>query len=372
LNARLIVDNAGEIKFIEGFINDITVRKQATDLLLGQEKQLRKENLLLRSRMKERYRFGRIIGKSDAMQMVYELIIKAAATDENVIVYGESGTGKELVASEIHTMSTRKSRPFVTVNCGAIPENLMESEFFGYKRGAFTGANSDRKGYLDQADKGTIFLDELGEIDVRLQVKFLRVLEGGGYIPLGSNQVKIPDIRIIAATNKDFKTELQAGRIREDFFYRIHVIPIYMPPLRERKDDIPLLLEHFLGIKYGEKAIPKIPGQIVDAMMEYNWPGNVREFQNTLNRYVSLKKLDFFGSCVSDAAMMTKPQQEISLRVEDQGYPLQKALSEYEKTYLLKLLEANRWNKGKVAGILEIDRKTLYRKLSHHGILAPQ
>jgi PAS domain S-box-containing protein len=371
LNARPIVDNAGEIKFIEGFINDITVRKQVTDLLLEQGQQLRKENVLLRSRMKERYRFGRIIGKSKAMQEVYELIIKAAATDENVIVYGESGTGKELVASEIHTMSTRKSRPFVTVNCGAIPENLMESEFFGYKRGAFTGANSDRKGYLDQADKGTIFLDELGEIDVRLQVKLLRVLDGGGYIPLGSNQVKIPDLRIIAATNKDFKTELQAGRIREDFFYRIHVIPIHMPPLRERKDDIPLLLEHFLGIRYGGKETPKIPGQVVDAMMEYDWPGNVREFQNTLNRYVSLKKLDFFGSRVSDVVTMAKQPQEISLRVEDQGYPLQDAVSEYEKTYILKLLEANRWNKGKVAGILEIDRKTLYRKLSRYGMLDP-
>jgi transcriptional regulator with PAS, ATPase and Fis domain len=196
-------------------------------------------------------------------------------------------------------------------------------------------------------------------------------LDGGGYIPLGSNQVKIPDIRIIAATNKDFKTELQAGRIREDFFYRIHVIPIYMPPLRERKDDIPLLLEHFLGIKYGGKETPKIPGQVVDAMMDYDWPGNVREFQNTLNRYVSLKKLDFFGSRVSDVVTMAKQPQEISLRIEDQGCPLQDAVSEYEKTYILKLLEANRWNKGKVAGILEIDRKTLYRKLSRYGMLDP-
>ena len=169
------------------------------------------------------------------MQKVYELILRAAATSINVIVYGESGTGKELVAKAIHGMSDRAGQKFVPVNCGAIPQHLLESEFFGYKKGAFTGAVADKAGYLDHADKGTLFLDELGEIDVATQVKLLRVLEGNGYTPVGGHEAKTTDVRIISATNRDLKALVEKGRIREDFFYRIHILPIYLPPLRERK-----------------------------------------------------------------------------------------------------------------------------------------
>ncbi len=180
------------------------------------------------------------------MQEVYELILKAAATNANAIIYGESGTGKELVARAIHRLNNRKEGRFIPVNCGAIPENLLESEFFGYRKGAFTGAAADKEGYLDLADGGTLFLDELGEIGPNLQVKLLRVLEGGGYSAVGGRDVKKPDVRIIAATNRDLKAQVNRGLMREDFFYRVHIIPIQLPSLRERREDIPLLIEHFM------------------------------------------------------------------------------------------------------------------------------
>jgi len=369
LNARTILNEMGELKFIEGFINDVTVRKQATDILLEQEEQLRRENILLKSKMKDRYKFGRIIGKSQVMQEVYELIIKAAASSESVVIYGESGTGKELVARAIHEMSDRKPYPFVAVNCGAIPENLMESEFFGYKKGAFTGANSDREGYLDRANKGILFLDELEEIELKLQVKLLRVLEGAGFTPLGGGDLKKPDFRIIAATNRDLERELIAGTIREDFYYRIHIIPIRIPPLRERKEDIPLLIEHFLKTNYPENKQPKIPGNVMDALEEYDWPGNVREFQNTLNRYITLKKLDFLASHRREQAIESPLDlTRVHSQKEGQVASLREAVLNYERAYIQKLLRENHWHRGRVSKLLGIDRKTLYRKIASHGL----
>lgn len=366
LNARTILNENGDLKFIEGFINDVTVRKQATDILIEQEEQLRLENILLRSKMRDRYRFGRIVGKSQVMQEVYELIIKAAASDESVVVYGESGTGKELVAKAIHETSARKQSPFVAVNCGAIPENLMESEFFGYRRGAFTGANSDRDGYLDRADKGILFLDELEEIELKLQVKLLRVLEGAGFTPLGSGDLKKPDFRVIAASNRDLERELSKGTIREDFFYRIHIIPIHIPPLRERKEDIPLLIESFLKANYPENNQPKIPGSVMDALEEYDWPGNVREFHNTLNRYITLKKLDFLTSHRKDPMIeLDLDLEQDQLGREGQVASLKEAVLHYERTYIQKLLKENRWHRGRVSKLLGIDRKTLYRKMNN-------
>ena len=214
----------------------------------------------LRSSQHNRDRFGNIIGKSPAIQRVYELILNAAATDANVILYGESGTGKELVAHAIHEMSSRKSGSFVPVNCGAIPETLMESEFFGHRKGAFTGAIIDKHGFLDLADGGTLFLDELGEIGQSMQVKLLRAIDGGGFTPIGGSQVKTPDLRIIAATNRDVAEQVRKGVIREDFFYRIHVIPIQLPALRERKEDIPLPGRAFRGeVRQKPEAAPSDP-----------------------------------------------------------------------------------------------------------------
>ncbi|MCG6911700.1 MAG: sigma 54-interacting transcriptional regulator [Deltaproteobacteria bacterium] len=370
LNARKIVDEKGHLKFIEGFIKDVTIRKQTTDILIEQDEQLRRENILLRSKIKDRYKFGRLVGKSPLMQVVYELIVKAAATDENVIIYGESGTGKELVAKAIHEMSSRADKPFLTVNCGAIPENLLESEFFGYKKGAFTGAGADKKGYLDTVDKGTLFLDELGEIDPLMQVKLLRVLDGGGFKPVGGMTSLHPDIRIIAATNRNLKEAIREGRMREDFFYRIHVIPIQMPPLRERKEDILLLLEHFLKLKYPDELFPRIPGNVLDAMLAYDWPGNVREFQNTLYRYTTLNQLDFLSSQEREHKpfrTMGVAHEPIVPIVDAQG-TLRDAVSAFEKEYILRLLEAHKWQRSRVAEQLGIDRKTLYRKIARYNL----
>ncbi len=216
---------------IEGFLTDFTVFKQT-------EQKLRNENLFLRSTIKDRYKFDNIIGRCSAMQGVYEHILTAAGTSDSVFISGESGTGKELVARAIHNASDRSEGQFVAVNCGAIPENLIENEFFGSKKGAFTGSNIDKSGYLDAADGGTLFLDELSEVSLPLQIKLLRAIEGGGYSPIGSTSVKKPDLRIVGASNKDLMDLVKKGRIREDFFFRVHVLPIHLPPLRERGDDI--------------------------------------------------------------------------------------------------------------------------------------
>ena len=243
------------------------------------------------------------------MQQVYELILQAAATDVNVILYGESGTGKELVSKAIHEASDRKEQIFFPVNLGALPENLIESEFFGHKKGAFTGATLDKLGYLDLTDQGTLFLDELGEIDLNTQAKLLRALEGGGFTPVGGTTVKQSDVRIIAATNRDLLEQVREGLVREDFFYRVHVLPISLPSLRERKEDIPLLVDHFLKrYEYQEKG-PPITGHVLESMMAYDWPGNVRELQNTLHRYVTLKRLDFLGAPLRAPA--PSPESEI-------------------------------------------------------------
>ena len=354
-----IVSSDGEIVAVEGFISDITDHKL-------EEQQLRKENIHLRTTISERYKFGDIIGKNPAMQEVYERISKAAATDANIIIYGESGTGKELVASAIHRMSDNADQPFIAVNCSAIPETLFESEFFGYKKGAFTGAVTDKPGFFDLADNGTLFLDELGEIDLNTQAKLLRVIEGGGYTPVGGREPKTAKVRIIGATNRDLKEEVKLGRMREDFFYRIHIIPITLPPLRERKDDLPLLIDHFMT-RYAQKQdTPPITGKILDAMYNYDWPGNVRELQNVLQRYVTLKTFDF----INPQTPATAPQIQIPDDIPDPtGLPLAAAIDSFEKRVIEKTLESNRWHKQRTAVILGIDRKTLFRKMQKHGLL---
>ncbi|HMA67550.1 MAG TPA: sigma 54-interacting transcriptional regulator, partial [Desulfosalsimonadaceae bacterium] len=270
-----IVDDNGSVSSIELFAIDITERKQAESALAERAAHLREENVRLKSSMRDRFRFGDIIGKSKPMQTVYDLILNAAATDANTVIYGESGTGKELVARAIHENSRRRGGPFVVVNCGAIPEALLESEFFGYKKGAFTGAERDKHGYLALADGGTLFLDELGEIGLNMQVKLLRVIEGRGYTPVGGQIAVYPDIRIIAATHRNLREQVRAGAMREDFFYRIHVIPVRIPPLRERKEDLLLLLDHFRQHYPDQANLPPITGQILEALHDYEWPGNV-------------------------------------------------------------------------------------------------
>ncbi len=342
--------------------------KKALGELKASETSLREENILLRARTKDRFQFGDIIGKSEPMQQVYELILRAAATDVNVILYGESGTGKELVSRAIHEASDRKEQVFFPVNIGAIPENLIESEFFGHKKGAFTGADSDQRGFLHLTDKGTLFLDELANIGLNLQVKLLRVLEGSGFTPLGTKEVIKPNIRFIAASNQELSHLVKTGQIREDFYYRIHVLPIRLPPLRERKEDIPLLVEHFLKSTAPLQKGKPITAGFLEALQGYNWPGNVRELQNTLHRYVSLGEVDFLGAPLRAPA----PSPEMKFEpIWPNEELLRDAMGHFEREYILKQLERYHWNRAKVASKLGIDRKTLFKKMRSYGVFKP-
>jgi PAS domain S-box-containing protein len=362
----LLAEN-GSVSKSQVIMVDITERKLKEEALEKTQKRLHKENLLLKTGIRERFKFGEIVGKSPQMQEVYEQIINAAAVDANVIVYGESGTGKELTAKTIHDLSDRKDKPFVVVNCGAIPENLLESEFFGYRKGAFTGANADRHGYLDLADGGTLFLDEIGEIGLNLQVKLLRVLEGGGYTPVGGNRPKQPDIRIVAATNRDLMEKVRQGDVRMDFFYRIHIIPIHLPPLRTRKEDLLLLVEHFLNTYEDKDSVPPMTGKIIDQIHQYSWPGNVRELRNTLHRYVTLKKFATLDPSLfvrHDDHKILEPPESLKSDADD----LRGAVDAFEKQHITGILAKHRWRRNQAAAALGINRKTLFRKIQRHGI----
>ncbi|SMC78000.1 PAS domain S-box-containing protein [Desulfocicer vacuolatum DSM 3385] len=356
-----------KVSGVQTIMMDITERKQQEEKIAEHANYYRSENKILRSVMKDRYRFGEIIGKSAPMQSVYDLILRAAASDAHVIITGESGTGKELVASAIHKLSSRSKHKFVPVNCGAISENIIESEFFGYRKGAFTGADKDKNGFLDTADKGTLFLDEIGDIGLNIQVKLLRSIEGGGFTPVGGNELKKPDLRIVAATNKNLKNLVKEGLMREDFFYRINIIPIKLPPLRERKEDLPLLIRHFLS-KYDKNLIPPMDKHVMDAFINHNWPGNVRELQNTLDRYVTLNECEFL-----DTFAEPEPHGDESLHPQDmEAGPGDKNLNEIlatvEKRIITKALEDNRWLKSKTAACLGIHRKTLFTKMKKHRL----
>ena len=340
-------------------LRDITARKRKETEIKEERKQLLRENVLLRSAMKERYRFGNIIGRSQAMQEVYELVTKAAATEANVVIYGESGTGKDLIAQTIHQMSDRRKNAFVPVNCGSVQETLFESEFFGYHKGAFTGAHKDKQGFFDAAHQGTLFLDEVGELSLTMQVKLLRAIEGKGYTPVGSHQIKQADVRIIAATNRNLKDHVKQGLMREDFFYRINVIPITAPPLRERREDIPLLIEHFLQQYADHPALSDLPGKVLNALYSRDWPGNIRQLQNVLQRYITLRQLDF------DDGLHTINNE---VNTGQEGIGLREALDEFERKFILKVLNQNQGNRGKAAEMLDIPPRTLRRKLEKYHL----
>lgn len=360
-----IFDVDGKVRKRQTIQTDITDQKRAEERLKASASILKEENLLLKQSMKDRYQFGNIVGKSSKMQKVYELILKAAASESSVIVYGESGTGKELVAKEIHRLGKRRDKPFIPVNCGAIPENLMESEFFGYRKGAFTGATVDKKGYLELAEGGTLFLDELGEIGQSMQVKLLRALEGGGYIPLGGKTIKKPDIKIIAATNRNLLELVNQEKIREDFYYRIHVIPIYLPPLRNRKSDIPLLIEHFMKSRVRKGNMPELDSTVIDAFLKYDWPGNIRELQNALNRYFTLGSVEFIHNSSSTRRLHVSGKRVSTSAVQTD---LRTALAEVERELIQKKLTENLWHRGNTAKALGVNRRTLERRIAIYGL----
>ena len=362
-----ILDAKGSVRKRQTILINITDKKKESEKLKTSADLLKEENVRLKLTMQERYKFGDIVGKSSKMQKVYELIMRAAASDSCVIIYGESGTGKELVAKEIHRLSRRKDHSFVPINCGAIPENLMESEFFGYNKGAFTGASSDKKGYLELAEGGTLFLDEIGEISLGMQVKLLRAIEGGGIMPLGGRKQIKPDIKIIAATNQNLVKMVAQGKMRNDFFYRIHVVPIHLPPLRERKSDIPLLLEHFMEQKNNHPDFPVIDSVANEAFLKYHWPGNVRELQNSLSRYLTLGSLDFIHDLPSSRVSLSLPTDSKKL-FPDESFKLKDAMAKIEKELIIKVLLKKKWHRGKTAETLGINRRTLERKVARYRI----
>jgi DNA-binding NtrC family response regulator len=332
---------------------------------------LKKEVELLRKEVQQRYAFGNIIGKSPQMQKVFQLIKQVANTNSNVIIYGKSGTGKELVAKAIHYNSPRRNKPFVAVNCSAIPESLLESELFGHEKGAFTGAVSSRKGLFEEANGGTIFLDEVGDMSLAMQAKLLRVIEDKEIRAVGSDKPRKIDVRIIAATHKDLEKAVKEGTFREDLFYRLNVIPIYLPELRERVEDIPLLVEYFLK-KYGEEAGRpniKISREALACMMKYSWPGNVRELENLIERLVVLSPGD-------EITVNDLPEHirvcKVETLVEELTLGERITLEELEKRYILKVLRETGWHKSNAAKILGIDRRTLYRKIEEYKLEEPK
>jgi DNA-binding NtrC family response regulator len=328
------------------------------------QRELFRENRLLRRELDRRYSFSEIIGTSESLQQVFRLVEKVAATNTNILVYGESGTGKELIARAIHHNSPRADRPFVAINCGALPETLLESELFGHTKGAFTGATQARPGLFRSAEGGTVFLDEIGEISQALQVRLLRAVQEHEVTPLGSSAPSHFDARIICATNRDLEREVTEGRFREDLFYRLNVIEVHLPPLRERREDIPLLVRHFVKRTAREQGQDEKPveSSAMTALINYNWPGNVRELQNAIERAFTLsgERLDAASlpPRVRDAA---GPHPAV---LDPDG--LRPTLDEVERRYILDTLASVNQDKTRAANILGIDLSTLYRKLKRY------
>lgn len=334
------------------------------------DSKLLRENVILRSQLKDKYKFENLIGMSFPMQKVFEMIEKVADTNATVLITGESGVGKELVARAIHYNSSRKDNPLVVVNCGALPETLLESELFGYEKGAFTGALATRLGRFEIANGGTIFLDEIGDMSINLQVKLLRVLQEREFERLGGNKPIKVDVRVIAATNRNLEQLVKEGKFREDLYYRLNVVPIHIPPLRERKQDIPLLVDHFIRLSnaINNGQIEGVSEEAMRLLMEYDYPGNVRELQNVIERIVVLKKRGRIEVDDLPEKMIrpTKPVFEFDL---SKGY--ETLVTEFEKSLIMKALAEAKGIKSKAAKALNLNRTTLIEKMRRLGITSP-
>lgn len=316
----------------------------------------------------QRYSFGNIIGKNQKMQEVYKLINTVCDTDVTVLIKGETGTGKELVAKAIHFNSFRKENPFIALNCAGIHENLMESEIFGHEKGAFTGAHVQRKGKLEEADGGSIFLDEIGDLPINLQAKLLRFLQDKHFERLGGNIQLSSDVRIISATNRDLGSMLKDGRFREDLFYRINVVEIQLPPLRERIDDLPILTERFLNEsnKKYKKNVKEISQEGIRLLGLYNWPGNIRELEHLIEKLVLLSSSPIISE--QEIAKFIKSEPAEEARGITTSIPLPELKRNIEKDYIFQLLKENKGNITEAAKKAGIDRKALYIKLRQYGI----
>ncbi len=333
-------------------------------------KQLADENRSLRQELQERYEFHNIIGHSEKMQKVFRMIEKVAPSESTVIIYGESGTGKELVARALHYHSKRKDQRFLAVNCAAIPDSLLESEMFGHEKGAFTGASQQKNGLFEEAHNGTLFLDEIGDLDITLQAKLLRVLQEGEFQRVGGTKTLQVNVRLLAATNKDLEEEVKEGRFRQDLYYRLNVVPIFLPPLRTRKEDIPYLAQHFLA-RYTakhEKAIKKLAPTVLKHFMDYRWEGNVRELESVIERSVILAEhdvieLDTLPEKLQEPAEPVTPRNPMNLTIPDEGI----SLEQLERNLIEAALKKSDWSIKKASELLGISYKTLqYRIQKYH------
>lgn len=339
-------------------------------------KKLQQENIQLRTELNKKYKFDQIVGNSEPIQNVLRLIERVADSDSTVLIQGESGTGKELIAKAIHYNSYRANGPFVAINCGAIPSELLESELFGHTKGAFTGAVANRIGRFEMADGGTIFLDEIGDLEPSLQVKILRALQERSFEPVGSTKTVSVDVRVIAATNINLEQAVDEGRFREDLFYRLNVIPILVPALRERKSDIPLLLNHFINLfnKNKGKGLQGMTTETMECLTQYPWPGNIRELENLVERMSILKGQGLLTP--EDLPLKYKSQkssqQEFNIvDIPDEGMDFNSAVDAYENALITRALEKTGWNRNQAAALLRLNRTTLVEKIKKKG-LAPK
>jgi len=350
---------------IKPFINEELLAKIRVMLrikdLHDQLKSEKNKNILLSQALEKRYSFGNILGKNSRMQEIYELISDISNTDSTVLIQGESGTGKELIARAVHFNSHRKARPFIVANCSAYSQNLLESELFGHEKGAFTGAIRRKIGRFELAHGGTIFLDEIGEVSPPTQILLLRVVQDHRFERVGGEETLEVDVRVIAATNKNLIEEMNKGSFREDLYYRLNVIPINIPPLRERKDDIPLLASHFLQ-KFSQekgKEIAGISSEVMEILLAHSWAGNVRELENVMEHATIVAKKDKILPKDLPQYLLQKPLPARQLV----------SLLDYEKSLILKTLEETNWNKHQTSKRLKINRSTLYGKMKRYGLI---
>jgi two-component system response regulator GlrR len=350
----------------KGAFNFLNKPFDPEELLLQIEKAMENQRLVsevrrLEGLLREKYDFQNIIARSEKMQKVLELVSRIAGTDSTIYLSGESGTGKEVIAKAIHLASGRREKPFVAINCAAIPETLLESELFGYEKGAFTSATRTHRGLFVQAHQGTIFLDEIGDMPLSIQAKLLRVLQEKTFYPLGSGKPVDVDARVIVATNKDLEAEVKNGSFREDLFYRIHVVPVDLPPLRERKEDIPLLAEHFMReiSQRMKKEIKGISSMAMQKLMLYDWPGNVRELENTIERAVAITQHDVISE---EIVLPAKDLPVESLK------PFKEAVEEFKRGYVVRLLEFTKGNVSKAADLAGKYRADFYNLIKKHNL----
>jgi two-component system response regulator HydG len=366
LQSAMQAVNEGAFYYIQKpFRNDelIAILRRAAE-----HRNLRVENKSLKQAIRRHERSGvaRPVGTSKAWLEILRLVETVAPTDSTVLIQGESGTGKEIIARYLHELSTRTEGPFLSINCGALPEGLLESELFGHVKGSFTGAIRDKVGLFGASTKGTFFLDEIGETTPATQVKLLRALQHREVIPVGSTEAIPIDTRVLAATNRDLDEEIRAGNFRSDLYYRLNVISLHLPPLRQRRDDIPLLAEHFLSrIAAGRNEPPKhLSDDAVEALAEYNWPGNVRELENALERSIILTP----GEVIDIDALPERVTERRTEPLVSTRTPPNPTLEAVERAYIMWVLQSESGNKSRAAEVLGIDPSTLYRKLSRYGV----